>query len=1162
MLPYCQCHVSRFKMIRITISRDEMSTGAQLTATAKSTNVPSAGSTCTETEKNPLVQREPNAVDTRARCMERVRHAARCAAGALIISGLAVSSAPVSGCTAAILFFISTIAGTPEPYQGFQLRSAALSFVGALLGGLAYVVVAAIAPGSEVALFFCCVPFVVVFSALRTDRSLIPLPAVANVFLGYLVVSKFGESRKEAATIFAAFLIEAAVAWAVAVSVNLVAPDRAANAGRHIIAQEMQNVGAALSAVGSRTFGPGGQRVHLGNTGTSILVEECLHVGAKEAGILDEDYVFLTSNFPRGFSGAAAVAEAELKDIQGLRPFGKTRIANYGSLAEARRLLAMSAFEPCFLKPTVSHWRNVAAWDNLIDCMHALLNKLSSLESVSCNPRSRVPHFTRERMMDVCGEAFLPLWTAHFASCAAACAVMSTAMRNASCSQMFHLVEDESSKRADPRSLHPDLDPRMWTRRRADMYLGILLRHRATWQLGPPENLAKVDEARHRLLVDSDVASVDSNGDSLHEDDDSACIGDFSPRRVSEYHALSFFGITSHSMSEEIAHLQRAMILLAESQDKRTVFAPLRFVYSAFPVLLKRFRTLAKGEVEMWELRFILAHSLLLLSVLSLALFLPLRDRFEAAEFGWVFSSAALSAQLTAEPTVFIGTIRVFATMTGAAFALGYNSLLNVAGRAENPDVQYAAMAYIPVMTMMVLLLASDRYRYASFLFIATNAVVLFCPRAGKACAISLSNPDPSCFPDWKYAVSRSVNVSIGVVFAVLFHLLFWPRFAHKVARKDLSTAFINASRLYGKLHRTYFAYGSHPERGGGGGQTLAPSVLSSPVVADDRRRIQSSLLSQADVYLREQPMLDEVQERVGNFVASALDLVKTEASVWQSGPLQVSPILPRILPDFLSLSVSLSEMAGILGRRPIFCGSYSRTAHDLYIKPLLYMYETTQVSLHNLVGSTQRALTDGSKANLKDLSLDLHEAVAHLARSRAMFRREVQRRAALTAFAAGRTSASLSATRKHPSQSRVLGSHSLDDLGPIATEMQGFMRAMHSSGDSPDRESTLPISVSLEDVRLKTMREEGTYLTSDDTVLFNAFTFVADGSLSAFVRIARVVLRDAEERAAALQAHQELARQRHANASTLHRHRRKWGFWQRLRPTNGSFEDSGLRNV
>lgn len=811
-------------------------------------------------------------------------------------------------------------------------------------------------------------------------------------------------------------------------------------------------------------------------------------------------------------------AEASLAYMHDLRPFGRARVSDYAVLARACQLFEASDYEPRILPESASRWRNVAAWKDVVVRVRALVNKVAALESVACIRAGGESRFSDEDMLAFFGDAYLPLWVAHFASCSAACAKMSKVMCAATCKDMFHLpdingVAGEGDVGKDV--LHWAIDPRKWHARRAHMYFGFLVRYRlglrqfcrqkcrdqgpwrrrdnlqsSSWQLSRAvarPSTQKVSQKlvgmKHSVSV-MDMRALSRQMSRPEEDRDGSLDAPMYSVAVpmSERQALSYFCITSQALAEEVGHIQQAMTELAASSDARGLLAPLYFLVTGFSALWNGSKVVFKRKFSTWEVRFAVTHATLLSSILALALFLPLRERFEASELAWTYTSAALAAQLSAEPTLFIGTIRVFATIMGALFAFGFNSILNVVGR-ETSKIQYIIIPYIFIVTVTCLMFVPPSFRYASFLLVVTNAVMIFCPRSSAECTQVLEQQSSDCFPDWQYAVSRSINVSLGVVFAVFFHLMLWPRFANKVALQNLANAFINASRLFRKLHRIYFAYGTKRN------EYDSPKSILSP------SNMQSSLFDE-DIY-SSGPMIEEIQEHVGEPLADTMLIVNSEADVWRRGPFRLYPLIPHLLSDFVALNVSLGEMAAVLGRRPIFSPGYGRSVFEHYILPMMHMYETIQISLHNLVGVTDRAVGDKHTESLRENVGDLRQAIMHLARTRGQLRKDAEKRALeFKKFSA------MALSHRRPGQYSS-AAISVDDVFA-----QFFVDDIE--GELPQRRkiSRHTRSRSADDISLDGGSGK---LCVDDVVLYDAFTLITDACLSAFVRIAVTVLSETE---------------------------------------------------
>lgn len=974
----------------------------------------------------------------------RITHALRVALGSAVLAAIALLTPITSGCTTTILFNVSTIAGTPSNYQGSQLRSISLTAVGALLGAAFYALVRVIT-SSSLPTFFLALPVILAFSALRTEKGLVPLPAMGNVFFGYLLIST-DLGRSQLPRVLLTFAIDVALAWAVAIAVTLPFPNRAGDRGRLLVAKVLTDMGTAISSVSSRAFSTDGDSTTSNHHFSVFLEEDEFELYPERQDVMES-------------------AKEYLRLMDNLRPSGKTRVSDYEALAASAELFDASSYEPMILPETAARWRNATAWHKLIQNLKATVHKVSSLESVV-----GLGSFTCQELKTFFGEAYLPIWKVHLASCAAACQKLGEVMRHATCQEVGVYFNS-----------------RQWNTRRADMYFGFLVRYRLG--LRYMTDTADVQASQYRLGTSYDSRIVDLRTLDERRQTNEMLGACKKVRSQSGRQALSFFALTTQALTEEIAHVQQCMQDLSKTSDAGGPLAPLSFLISAFPALWQKTKEIATGGMGGWEVKFALTHATLLSGILALSLFLPIVDQFEAAEVAWVYTSAALAAQLSAEPTVFIGAIRVGATVIGTHLAFGLASLLDALGRRARPGLQYIFIPYIFLVAFTSLILIPERFRYASFLLIVSNAVMLFCPRNTAECTLVLEQQSSECFPNWQYAASRAANVSLGVVFALIFHLLVWPRFANEVALRRLSSVYLNGSRFFGKLHRRYFSFGAKNKSSSSLNLSLS-SDSASPM------GVRESVLS-GDVYRKEHIVITEIHDKVTKPLLSAMLTVKAEAAVWRKGPLKINPLITDMMPDFVALAVSVMEMASVLGRRPVYSPSYGRSVFEHHISPMLRLYDTMQVSLHNLVGVTLRAIFDKRRENFRSNASDLYRAVAHLARTRAELRRDAEVRSmefkkfsALSV--ANRKPCGLSPTGE--SADDALVDLVVDDIDMLRPHKGKRYRRAYSLNDIPG-------------VELNSARG----LCVDDEVLYDAFTFITDGCLSAFVRIAVAVLIDLE---------------------------------------------------
>lgn len=1052
----------------------------------------------------------------------RIRHALRCAVGGSILTAVGLTAPFTNGCFSVVLFSITTIAGTSENYQGFQLRSASLTFTGALLGLLSYAIVVVIASSSQTATFLLTLPFIALFSALRPAVQLMPLPPVAIVTLGLNIISQFGNKcvhdNSGRACLPANLLrifIDSFLAWLVSNFVNFLFPDRASDVGRLILSRQLCRAGSLISAIaGNALSTPRHPKLHSailegqsGNRHTARYPDEPPFQCNKN-GLPLSSVALNMSSFPKRTSSYEQLASlnnyinrhcieesnemvhaacVSLSFLQDLPPIGSTRVEDYSFLSKARSLLDMAAYELQLFPESRPRWRNVTAWPAVIDAISTLLNKISCLESVIEMSRARNQFLDHAHFAQFVGEAYMPLWVLHFAVCATSCANLSNVLLQATCD---HLTSKYSSD-----GLGKDFaeaDPTWWRSRRAEMYFGFLFHSRLLARIeGPQEANLQTREVRN--LETACVKALDLQFSlqlrerrMLQREDPQK-----QAQRLDERRALAFFAIESHALAEEIGHLSSAISQLSQKSNTRGWCGPFFFLFGAFPLLKTRALEIIRWKLHGWEVQYIFTHSLMLSCILALALFLPIPENgfFGQTEVAWAFISASLSAQLSVEPTLLVSVWRIIATVAGVAFGFGFSYILR---QIEGSHCAIAHLWIVPYMFVIIFIFiatANRTLRYPSFLIVVTNAVMLLCPRSGTQCSIFYNQSCQNCHASWRYAIARAVNVSIGVVFAFVFHVLFWPRYANGVAMHKLCKAFQNAPRVMRRLRLKFFSFGlerdpSFPKHASittlKGRENFPVATLSrdSEFKADN----YGGYIFETDLRL-----LEHVKENVQKHVLSAITILKSDARAFQSGPLRLKPLLPKLEKDFIALAVTLSEQAAVLGRRPVFSPSYGRIAFDKLIQPMLRQYELIQISLNNLVGVVRTVLEQGEKLALEDareLAGDLGQAVAHLARCRSELRIGVRRRA-----------------------------QTMFQLCELDVNVRQRLSQWSDPSTSNQFETSHVKVRAVDDMEdnLKCKR-----LHMDDIILYDAFTFVAEGCLSAFVRIALIVLQNFEQKLSA----------------------------------------------
>jgi hypothetical protein len=1021
----------------------------------------------------------------------RTRHALRCTVGAVVLAVLAHTPA-TSGCLSFIFFLLATIASTPEPYLGFQARAAFYAFTGVLLAALSGLAILQAVALSRVGAFFLALPFVACFSLLRTDKTLTPLPVVASAFTGYFVISEIQYTRSQILTDAALLVRDAALASAIALAVNLAFPDLAGNRGRAAIAIQLRNTGAALSVAASRILSgvskkraPGGPVVEDSGGGNDctlhaprIMVSEVPAWPAAPARVEGRPS---SSAFVSPRAGEIRI-ELEGSLRQRLTP----RIASsdvYSAITRAEQLLAVSSYEPGLSCPFLMFRRkNLDQWKQLVEATRALVTKVSSLESVAHLPNSPNARFSRHVIEDLLGHAYVPLWVTHFAASAAACCAAS---------EQVNLSTFGSAKPLP----HDDLDTSSpsWLARRGQMYYGFLLQYRLYWRkrglsadwianilhtsvpcMGPDTELNFHGHERSRVPA-KPVRSFGSKA------------------RPSEIQAFIFMAVSSHAVSEALSRVQSIIAEIEQTEKMRSPMEPLKIFNDALHPLARRISAISRGDLRPWEVRFAIAHSMMLSSILAISLLVSALSRFGAAQIAWVFVSAALVAQVRAEPTAFIATLRLTATVAGSFFGFGISTAMHSLPRR---DLIFVVPVLMGILTFSTLLIISPQYRYAAFLFLATFALVLFCPRASRGCSGAYQVVPEGCRASLRFTLSRSICVSIGIVFALFFHFLFWPKYAQVDARVALSTVFVNSSRLFSLVHRAYLEHGQCSEKAAG---KVANSAVSDDLVRGrmsilDEHRVLLSTVSEEDVMGQCSKLYDMATDLVGRHLSTALEAT-ADAQIWPwSGPLAMPPLLRKLPEMFVTLSVALLEMTSILGRRPILSGqaTYGQSAHLVYVNPLLFEYETMLVSLHSMVAFAERCIAMKTDQSSVD---DLRSAVLHLCKTlrRLQDGTSSQRHNLHTGWRALHRPRADKLRRLHHDPAVLIRGDSACSLSGVVDLRRQRHRKLRRSHSM--------------DVR--TLGEDPFLPALDDIVLYNAFQYASDACVLSFIEIADAIIDD-----------------------------------------------------
>lgn len=173
-----------------------------------------------------------------------------------------------------------------------------------------------------------------------------------------------------------------------------------------------------------------------------------------------------------------------------------------------------------------------------------------------------------------------------------------------------------------------------------------------------------------------------------------------------------------------------------------------------------------------------------------------------------------------------------------------------------------------------------------------------------------------------------------------------------------------------------------------------------------------------------------------------------------------------------------------IEARRPVYSSSYGRTAHALYIAPLLYEHETLLVSLSSM-GSLVQGMIRGTCCSKRDLIC----GIKHLKQTLQRVNQRVyeKRWAAHT----GGTSSQYSRVGDR----LVTSEFAQEEVSSSARLASNTTKALPRSREANSNGS--PASLEAPD--------------ADDAVLFNAFSYASNSCVSAFLAIANICLENCE---------------------------------------------------
>ncbi|KAK1867282.1 hypothetical protein I4F81_009789 [Pyropia yezoensis] len=709
-------------------------------------------------------------------------------------------------------------------------------------------------------------------------------------------------------------------------------------------------------------------------------------------------------------TGSDASSEEGLGAEVYLTPAGSHTCAS--GIARAAELLSVGSDEP----PPLRHWGprlSVHAYGGLSAAATALLSRAATLEAVTrgheCSPATLRHYFSA---------AALPQWATLYARCAAATHDLAV------------WVEGMPAEAGRAWSVDPDLDARAWGDLRARLYRGTLLAFRRYWRQGggaaeaaaavSAAEAAAADPARGPAAV---AAAPDAEA--------------LERVRAADVRAVLFAAVTSHGVATAVEAAQAAAARVAHVSKTtrpaavaiaRAVLSPLRDTAAHLRLLRPSLYTAAawapptgvpggsdaapppvlRRRLRLWQLAYALQYFLLQYTILAVVLgasALRSSSIVPSGEVAWTYSSAALAAQVSVEATLFISAIRVAATVAGATTALG----LHVAVRSL-PQAAYdvAVVVYLGAVAAATAVVTPSRLRYAGFLFIMTNGIVLLCPRGG-GCVFGEVVGAADCAPDARYALSRAANVAAGVVAAMVVTTTVLPRFAGADARRELARAIGGAGGAYARIMRVYLETGCCKEVGGGTGDddgvgwgaaaaaaasaaaavaggdaasrvfpasaapgaaphggpsapTTGPAALATPLAPPRARPFTAvhlpspvtSVPAAADLAT----LLTSTVTR--HLLRARLTLDKESGGLRGAPFTNVHASTAALVTCTSNLAGGLSEMTSVLSRPPVFSGAYRRSAHALFVAPLVDDYFAIMGAAAALADTIARALVLG----------------------------------------------------------------------------------------------------------------------------------------------------------------------------------------------------------
>eukprot|EP00898_Chlorokybus_atmophyticus_P008665 jgi/Chlat1/87/Chrsp1S00219 len=268
----------------------------------------------------------------------------------------------------------------------------------------------------------------------------------------------------------------------------------------------------------------------------------------------------------------------------------------------------------------------------------------------------------------------------------------------------------------------------------------------------------------------------------------------------------------------------------------------------------------------------------------------------------WAYFCVVLTIFPKVDTTVLRALLRIIATIIAAAIAYGLMSNVDI---ASEPIVLGAILS---VITFVMGLFLSTQFMYAVFLFIITLYTL----------TLQQYTPQPGDTGNWKWAVARPLEMTIGAVFAILVSNLILPWYASDEALETLAQTLEKGQNTVDIFHDEFNSIGAE---------------VNEPAVASDKHD-------------REPPPPPpewknfSVQSALIAPLSAVQLILAREAVMWKRGPLAMPPIVAQTLAGMLVLSDRLAAMAIVNKRPPIITGRqvqgmYNGDLHRFLTGPL-----------------------------------------------------------------------------------------------------------------------------------------------------------------------------------------------------------------------------------